>query len=195
MLRRLNSLVALKMIDFSFGCVIFFLLILANNYLNGIFILSLNHNFSDDPCKRHYLFSYTLSVFFLSTSLVSIRFFFSLSVALRASCCVTQHSLRSSSFILSALIYRPPFFLYLKRGSVRVTVNLSCFDGVLFEKETEIVPWVGVMDVVHALWVQAKSLKLMIDSLLKSCFWLFMCFLSNRGQRLVGLHGRWKITL
>jgi len=146
------------------------------------------------------VFSCTLSVFFppyflfLSSSLVSICFFFSLSFALRASFCVTQYSLSSSS-ILSALIYRPAFFLYLKRGSVRVTVNLSCFDGVLFEKETEIVTWVRVMDVVHALWVQAKSLKLMIDSLLKSCFWLFMCFLSNRGQWLVGLHVRWKITL
>lgn len=121
-----------------------------------------------------------------SFCILSVLFLFSPSlcffhVALRASCRVTQHSLCSSSFILSALIYRPSvFFLLFNRASVRVTVNLSCFDGVLFEKETEIVLWVGVMDVVHALWVQAKSLKLMIDSSLKSCFWLFMCFLLNR---------------
>ncbi len=63
---------------------------------------------------------------------------------------LSTHSVRPpSSSLLSSIAQC--FFLLLKRASVRVTVNLSCFDGVLFEKETEIVLWVGVMDVVHAL--------------------------------------------
>lgn len=58
------------------------------------------------------------------------------------------------SLILFVLLHplrsHPLFSLLPKRASAKATVNLSGFDGVLFEEETEIVLWVGVMDVVHA---------------------------------------------
>jgi len=141
-----------------------------------------------------YSFSFFPSFSFNVLLFVSICFSF-LCVTLRASCHVTQHSLCSSSFILFALIYRSLFFLLLKRASVRVTVNLSCFDGVLFEKETEIVLWVGVMDVVHALWPGkvTEAYDRLFTEILLLIIHVFP--FKQRGQWLVGLHGRWKMTL
>ncbi len=134
-----------------------------------------------------------LSVFFLLSLSMSFSLFLSVSLfsVLLSGLLVmslSTHSVRPPSSSLLSSIAPCFFFSWSVRASGWLLTCLVLMEYCLRRRQRSCCGWEWWMS--FTLSDQAKSPKLMIDSSLKSCFWLFMYFLSNRE-----VSGSWDFTV